>query len=112
MGAATRHLKVRIKPELADALAAIAHARGVSLSDAVRGLIRSQAASAATPPALEAALYTNLLVTELAVQLIASILPRGLEEVPDHFEAAAEEARRHLERVELALAEGERLWRA
>ncbi len=110
--AGVRHLKVRIDEECASTLAAIARRQGVSISDAVRGLIRAQAdARPAAPTPLEAAVYANLLATELAVQLIASFLPRGDEMAVELFDAAAEQARRRLERVELALAEGEQAWR-
>ena len=110
--AGARHLKVRIEPELHQALVGIARRQGVSVSAAVRELIRSHTDRSAKPlPGLEPVIYANLLATELAVQLITSILPAGSEEVPRYIEAAAEEATRRVERIELALSEGEQPWR-
>ena len=106
----TRHLKVRIDDELALAVDASAKRRGVSISDAVRTILaertQEETSGHASPGSLQAAVFTNLIVSELAVALITSILPNGGRDAAELFESAAEEARRHLQRVELILEEG------
>lgn len=109
-----KHLKVRVDSELAEAVERAAKRRATSVSDAVRTIlaeqIRDEESPTATPASLQAAVFTTLIVSELAVRLIASFLPEGEDAVVRNLNPAAEEARKHLERVELSMKEAEAGW--
>ena len=73
------HLKVRVDQELADALRAYATARQLSVSDAVRVLLRQALEPAPLPEDLQVlppVAFANLIATEHVLRLLLNHFPK------------------------------------
>lgn len=101
VGHSVRNLKVRVEEGLASEVAAFARRRAISISDAVRLLLRDQLTAVAageTHGATVAATgLANLLATEQVLKLIESFVPGGKQRSADLAEASAEASRRRLD---------------
>ena len=106
-----RHLKVRVEEGLAADIEAFARRRNLSVSDAVRLLVRDQltadANAAGNTATLAATGFATLLVAEQVLKLLQKFLPDGERKALEAGIQAAEAARDRLDQVEHLLALGD-----
>lgn len=108
-----RNLKVRIAEDLAEQLEDYARARDISLSDAVRVLLRDSLSPAPLPEEIKV-LPAVTFATLLAAEQVNCFQRNHFSKSERDFklpEEAAEAARKRLQDVELALEEPRRRYR-
>jgi hypothetical protein len=103
-----RHLRVRVRPELASALREVARRRSVSLSQALRALIadevaRQDAASGSAPDESAIRETAILIAVELVLKLQEASIPGGPTLSRRLLENAARAAISRIELVEARL---------
>ena len=108
-----RHLRVRVKPELAAGLRDLARRRSVSLSQALRSVIaeelaKADAASGSSPDESAIRDMAILIAVELVLKLQEASIPGGVTLSRRLLEDAARAAISRIELVEARLREDAR----